>query len=114
MTLMLRPICTIRMSPLIVSNLAKDLRPKTASMTWADPEGGGGWRGPYTPRPPPPPPGKSQMAIGPLKIWYRPLEKQLVPKGQIVSRGRPIRPSVKYLDDLKPCQDTPPPDGFSG
>ena len=30
-----------------------------------------------------------------------PLEKQLDPSGPIAYRGRPIQPSVKYIDDKK-------------
>ena len=47
-------------------------------------------------------PGMSQVAKVSLEILVRtPLEIQLDPLGPTASRGRIVRPSVKYVDDLK-------------
>ena len=46
--------------------------------------------------------GKSQVAIDFLtNSGTDPLEKQLHPSGSTVSRGRFVRPSVKYVDEFK-------------
>ena len=64
--------------------------------TWADLEGEHGVRTPS------PPPEKSQVAINLLRnSSMDPFEKQLDLLGPIASRGRNVRPSVKYNDDLK-------------
>ena len=72
------------------------------------------------------PPGKSQVAIGfPKNLVLTSLEKQLDPpplekQGPIASRGRSLRPSVKYVDmtlKKKHCKATTtphPPREFSG
>ena len=60
----------------------------------------GGSRGGGAGGPDPPPLGKSQVAICFLrKSGTDPLKKQLDPMGPIASRGRSVRPSVKYVDD---------------
>ena len=73
----------------------------------SNPEGGEGVQTP-------PPPGKSQVAICFLRNTCTELpRKSIKPKGSkgpIASRGRPIRPSVKYVDDKKNnVVQTPPP-----
>ena len=56
-------------------------------------------------------PGKIKVAIFSLEILIRtPLEKQLDPSGPIVSRGRYVQPSVKYVDDK--FSGSPLPDFF--
>ena len=55
-------------------------------------------------------PGMSQVAKVSLEILVRtPLEMQLDPLGPTASRGRIVRPSVKYVDDLKKTFSYPPP-----
>ena len=58
-------------------------------------------------------PGKSQVAISFLRHLdiqlQTPIEKQLDPSGPIASRGRSVRPSVKYVDNLKQFSGYPPP-----
>ena len=56
--------------------------------TCTDPEEGG--RGPV-------PPGKSEVAIGFLRNTGTDPSREAL--GPIASRGRSIRPSVKYVDD---------------
>ena len=55
-------------------------------------------------------PGMSQVAKVSLEILVRtPLEMQLDPLGPTASRGRIVRPSVKYVDEKKNVLVPPPP-----
>ena len=60
------------------------------------------------------PSGKSQVAIGFLRnSGMDPPQEAIGPEGPIASRGRSIRPSVKYVDDSKKIYIRTTPDRFS-